>query len=106
MKKIKYSIDELIKFFEDNGFTVELHEQDNVQCAELGKHTNRGVDMGIFLNPFTPNEFKEYVKDFDIDEYIDLHRQNEKYKKDFTISQSLKDFTEYYNDLVEIAIKL
>jgi len=102
----KYNVLKLKTFFEENGFQVYLDKQDNVQCAELEKWTNGGVDMIIWLNPFTAEEFKSYVNDFDIDEIIDLHRQDIRYKKDFTISQSLEDFTNFYNDITEIASKL
>lgn len=96
----------LQKFFEDNGFIVYLCEQDGVQCAEIEKWTNGGVDMIIWLNPFTVKEFKSYVDDFDVDEEIDLHRQEQLYKNNFTIAQSLKDFTDFKNDLEELVLKL
>jgi hypothetical protein len=93
-------------FFEENGFIVHLTKQDKVQCAELEKWTDGGVDMIIWLNPFTVAEFKSYVNDFNVDEVIDTHRQDQRYKNDFTISQSLKDFTDFYNHLKEVDSKL
>ena len=99
-------IEKLKTFFEENGFNVSLHIQDNVQCAELEKWTFGGVDMIIWLNPFTPEEFKSYVNDFDIDEQIDIHRQDKSYKNNFTLSQSLTDFTDFHNELKEVASKL
>ena len=66
---LENEIEKLKTFFEENGFNVSLHIQDNVQCAELEKWTFGGVDMIIWLNPFTPEEFKSYVNDFDIDQY-------------------------------------
>ncbi len=97
---------QLQKFFEDNGFNVYLTKQDNVQCAEIEKWTDGGVDMIIWLNPFTVDEFKDYVKDFDIDDEIDLHRQAKDYCSAFTIRQSLSDFTDFHNNLKEVASKL
>lgn len=96
----------LQNFFEENGFNVFLTKQDDVQCAEVERWTDGGVDMIIWLNPFTADEFKSYVDDFDVDEQIDSHRQDPRYKNDFTISQSLKDFTDFHNHLKEIASKL
>lgn len=96
----------LKKFFEDNGFAVHLTKQDNVQCAEVEKWTEGGVDMIIWLNPFTIGEFKDYIKVFDLDETIDLHRQDKSYREAFTITQSLKDFTDFLNHLKEVASKL
>jgi hypothetical protein len=93
---------ELEKFFEENDFQVHLIEQDDQQCAEVEMWTDGGVDMIITLMPFNVKEFKEYVKDFDIDEQIDIHRQADDYKKAFKISESLKDFTKYHNHLKKI----
>lgn len=98
--------EKLKNFFEENGFNIHLTEQDNVQCAEVEKWTDGGVDMIIWLNPFTPDEFKSYVDDFDVDETIDLHREDPRYRNDFTISQSLRDFTDFHNHLKEVAQKL
>lgn len=98
--------EKLKNFFEENGFNVHLAEQDNVQCAEVEKWTNGGVDMIIWLNPFTVEEFKSYVDDFDVDETIDSHRQDSRYRNDFTISQSLRDFTDFHNHLKKVAQKL
>lgn len=96
----------LVEFFEENGFDVHLTEEDGVQCAEVEKWTDGGVDMIMWLNPFTVEEFKSYVNDFDVDEEIDSHRQDDRYRNDFTVSQSLKDFTDFYNHLKDVASKL
>ncbi len=98
----KMSSDELVKFFEEVGFKVFLFEQDNEQCSELEMWTAGGVDMIIGLLPFKKVEFKKYVNEFDVDEQIDLHRQSKEYKDNFTISESLKDFTDFHNKLKEI----
>lgn len=87
--------EKLQKFFEENGFLVHLFEQDGLQCAEIEKWTDGGVDMIIVLDPFTGNAFMEWVKDFDIDGEIDLHRQDGRYRNSFTISESMKDFTDF-----------
>ena len=91
--------EKLTEFFEEQEFQVHLTVQDNQQCAEVEMWTDGGVDMIIWLNPFTIEEFKSYVKDFDIDNEIELHRQGDDYKKAFTIRESLKDFTKYHNHL-------
>jgi len=97
---------QLQDFFEENEFNVHLTKKSNVQCAEIRSRTDRGVDMIIWLEPFTANEFKSYVNYFDVDETIDLHRTDRHYKNDFTISQSLEDFTDFHNRLREVASKL
>jgi hypothetical protein len=96
------TIKKLQKFFEDNGFLVHLTKQDNRQCAEVEKWTDGGVDMIIWLNPFTVEEFQSYVNDFDVDEQIDINRQNKQYRNDFTIRESLEDFTNFHNHLKEV----
>ena len=96
----------LQNFFEKEDFNVYLTKQDNVQCAEVEKWTDGGVDMIIWLNPFTVKEFEIYVNDFDVDEQIDNYRQGEQYKAAFTISKSLKDFTNFHDHLKEIVEKL
>ena len=64
----------LKEFFEQQGFNVHLSKQDKVQCAEVEKWTDGGVDMIIWLNPFTVEEFKGYINDFDVDELIVSYR--------------------------------
>ena len=53
----KFNIEYLRQFFENEGFEVDLFEQDDHSCAELEKWTDGGVDMIITLMPFTKNEF-------------------------------------------------
>ncbi len=97
---------QLKKFFEDNGFNVSLYKQEGKQRAEIESWTDGGVDMIINLNPFTVEEFKDFVNNFDIDDEIDLHRQDKRYKKVFRISQSVEDFTRYADVLDELILKL
>ena len=103
MKAIEKKLE---KFFKEEGFNVYLFEGDKEQCAEIEKWTDGGVDMIIWLNPFTADEFKNYVNNFDIDEEIDFHRQDQRYKNDFTITESLEDFTNFHKGLEEVAEKL
>ena len=92
----------LIDLFENADFNVHLFEQDNQQCAELETWTNGGVNMIITLMPFNIEEFKRYVKNFNVDEEIDLHRQDERYKNAFTIKQSVKDFEDFQKRLKKV----
>lgn len=62
--------------------------------------------MIINLIPFTKEEFIDYVNDFDVDDLIDTHRQDVNYKKNFTISQSLKDFKKFHSDLKKVVKKI
>lgn len=94
----------LIDLFENADFKVHLFEQDNQQCAELETWTNGGVNMIITLMPFNLKEFKHYVLNFNVDEEIDLHRQDERYKKAFTIKESVKDFEQFKKRLKQIKL--
>lgn len=47
----------LKNFFEEKDFNVHLTEQDGTQCAEIETWTNGGVNMILWLNPFTVEEF-------------------------------------------------
>lgn len=97
---------ELKKFFEANNFSVHLSKQDGNQCAEVETWTEGGVNMIIWLNPFTVDSFEQYVKDFDVDEEIDTHRQDPNYKSAFSVSDSLEDFTAYNERIKEVERKL
>ena len=77
-----------------------------MQCAEVETWTEGGVNMVPALMPFTAEKFKEYVNGFSVDEEIDLHREGDLYKRNFTISESLKDFTNFHKRLKQVAKKL
>jgi len=96
----------LKKFFEEHEYNVELFKQDNQQCAEIESWTDGGVDMIITLQPFSIEEFIKYVNDFNIDEEIDLYRQDKSYKTSFTISESVADFTKYLEELKSVVTEL
>lgn len=98
--------EKLQKFFEDNGFNVSLSKEGKVQCAEIEKWTDGGVDMIFYLRPFSVKAFKECVDGFDMDEEIDLHRQDQRYKNAFTIAESVKDFTKFEKGLKKLMGKL
>lgn len=102
----KFNIEYLRQFFENEGFGVDLFEQDDHSCAELEKWTDGGVDMIITLMPFTKNEFIDYVNDFDVDDLINTYRQDENYKINFTMAQSRKDFKKFHNDLKKTVKKM
>jgi hypothetical protein len=96
----------LKKFFKSEDFNVHLFEQDEKKCAEVETWTNGGVNMIITLMPFSKKQFIERVESFNVDEEIDLHRQDPQYKNAFSISDSVKDFTDFHNRLKEVVAKL
>ena len=93
---------ELIDFFEEENFIVNLINE----TADIETWTAGGVNMILCVCPFTIEEFISQADYFDVDEEIDLHRQNRKYKEDFSIRQSLEDFEKYHNRLKKVVEKL
>lgn len=101
-----FKMNYFLEFFENEGFIVNIFEQDNHTCADLEKWTDGGVDMIITLMPFTKNEFIDYVNDFDVDDLINTYRQDENYKRNFTMAQSRKDFKKFHKDLKKTVKKM
>ena len=72
-----------------------IYESEN--DFELETWTNGGVNMFIYLNKNEDitKQFREYVENFDIDEEIEIHRQDDRYKNAFSITDSVDDFRDY-----------
>lgn len=99
------NIQQLIEFFDSNGFCA--HEQDvHNGILELETWTRGGVNMLMYLEPITIQSFEEQVNSFDVDEEIEVHRQDDRYRRDFTIRESLEDFEEYHLRLKQVLINL
>lgn len=98
--------EQLRSFFEEQGFNVYPFEEDGQPGAEIEKWTDGGVDMIIVLNPFTVESFFEYVDSFDIDEEIETHRYDRRYREAFTIRKSLSDFTAFHRSLKKTKVEL
>lgn len=64
---------------------------------DLEAWTNGGVDMFITIEKAKDliSQLKDYVENFDIDEEIDILRESEDYKNNFTNRQSLEDFEDW-----------
>lgn len=93
---------------------VDKYIEDGKFCGyEINSYTNGGVNIIIFLDyrdtdydVNNPNDFltlfKKNIKEFDIDDNIETHRQYDRYRQDFTIKESLKDFERYLKQLKRI----
>lgn len=87
----------------ENYFTI----LENESGYELETWTNEGVDMIITIEKNGDTlleQLKEYIDNFDIDSEIDMYRENEEYRNNFTIKESLEDFESYISyvkDLIE-----
>ena len=99
-----HTTETLRDFFEENSFRV--HMEEGSESAEIETWTKGGVNMIFYLEPFTVEEFKERVENFDIDEEIELHREDVRYRKAFTITQSVADFQAFKDYLEGLAAKL
>lgn len=81
----------------------EVDFGNNEKGFELEMRTDGGVDMLIYIEQANaPTKFVEYVNDFDVDDTIDSYRVDSKYKKEFTIKESLKDFGDFKKWLNQI----
>ena len=91
----------LVELFNINESAYEL---------ELESWTNGGVNMFISIDKNSDNNLLEqlerFVENFDIDEEIDIHREDENYKRNFTIRESINDFENWVNYIEECISKL
>lgn len=85
---------------------MELKDKNNLY---LETWTNGGVDMIIYLDAdkSIKENLEQYINNFDIDEEIDLYRQDKRYKGNFTITESVDDFRNWikYIDIVKNELK-
>jgi hypothetical protein len=97
------TLDEIFDIFGEDDINIDLYHEDEKLCGyELNTYTNGGVNQIIFLdfrdkgNPKNADDFiksfSDYIDSIDIDDEIELNRQDKSYKANFTLRQSLKDF--------------
>lgn len=114
-KKENLILENIIKAIEEFNFNVELlSENGMINGMEIETWTEGGVDMihtiyffdnyqDIYNKTEVKKELDRLYENFDIDEEIDLYRQDKKYKNDFTIRESLEDFEKYHNRLKDLS---
>lgn len=93
------------KFIEEISQYFGVYESDG--DVELETWTDDGVNMHILLYDEKMSyyeQFENYIKNFDVDEMVDLHRENDDYRNDFTIRESLEDF-EYFHKFLLFILK-
>jgi hypothetical protein len=84
------------KILEEN-FNVGVSKYSNGLYTSLEAWTNGGVDMYIEIedNKSIIQGLEEYIENFDIDDEIDLYRQDKRYREAFRITESVKDFEDW-----------
>ena len=109
------TIDSIISALEEKNISVYHYKEDGKLCGyELNTYTDLGVNQIVFLdfrdtekNPKNAQDFidvfTERVESIDVDNEIELNRQNADYKKTFTIRQSLVDFEDWKANLLKLS---
>lgn len=76
------------------------------QGYDLESWTDGGVDMIINLPKDTEKPLitllKDFIQSFDIDEEIDIYRQDEEYRNHFTIRDSITDFEDWVSSVENV----
>lgn len=100
-------------FLDENNIGHSRYEEDG-ECVgiEMEQWTNIGVDMIHLIDgrdrdmndpDWWKDELESIYEAFDVDEEIDINRQDEKYRRAFTYRQSVEDFEDYDKWLKGIA---
>ena len=108
----------IIDKIETADIQVYKYEEKGQLCGyDLKTYTKDGLNQNIFVDfrqtnkdPNNPDDFKElfleYVNSIDVDEEIELNRQDKRYKEAFTLTQALKDVKRWKKDLKKLANSL
>lgn len=108
------TIEQLKDIIENNEISISNYKENGILCGyELNAYTNKGVNEILFLDfrdenkdPNNPKdfiqEFEDYINYEKVDDRVHRNMQDKKYREDFTIKQSLKDFTKFDKKLKRI----
>ena len=92
----------------EENFNVGEVEYSNGKYLSLEQWTDGGVDMLIELDMKEDliKGLEDYLESFDIDEEIDLYRQDKRYREAFRITESVRDFEDWIKFIEDIINKL
>jgi hypothetical protein len=105
----------ILKKIEAAGISIYQYKEKNKLCGyELNTYTDGGVNQIVFIDfrntdkdPKNENDFKQLFLDrinsIDIDDEIEMNRQDKTYKESFTLTQAVKDFESWKNDLLKLS---
>ena len=97
---------------------VHKYEEEGQLCGyELNTYTQGGLNQIVFVDfrqtnkdANNPDDFKELflerVKSIDVEEEIELNRQDKGYREAFTLTQALKDVKRWKKGLKKLAKSL
>ena len=89
--------------YEENGECVGIIMEQWTDGGVYMMHLIDGRDRDMNEPDWWKYELESIYEAFDVDEEIDLNRQNEKYRSAFTYRQSVEDFENYDKWLEGIA---
>ncbi|MFK5981501.1 MAG: hypothetical protein QM499_01205 [Flavobacteriaceae bacterium] len=113
MKTLEQIIDKL----ENSNISIDKYSEDNILCGyELNTYTDCGVNQIVFLDfrntgliPTNAEDFlkvyQERIESIDIDEEIELNRQDTSYKANFSLTVAFEDFKDWKENLQNIFSK-
>lgn len=86
----------------------EFKIYEDTNTIEIEQWTDLGVDMIIELEKDKDivEQLVDYVYNFDIDEEIDLYRENKDYRERFSILESVNDFEKWLDFINDIITRL
>ena len=101
-------------FLNEKNIGYSRYYKENGECVgiEIEQWTDGGVDMIHLIDgrdrdmndpDWWKDELEAISEAFDVDEEVDINRQDEKYRSAFTYRQSVEDFEEYDKWLKGIA---
>ena len=101
-------------FLNEKNIGYSRYYKENGECVgiEIEQWTDGGVDMIHLIDgrdrdmndpDWWKDELEAISEAFDVDDEIDINRQDEKYRSAFTYRQSVEDFEEYDKWLKGIA---
>lgn len=113
MDKKEIILRECEAFLNENNIGYNRYEE-NGECVgiEMEQWTDGGVDMLHLIDgrdrdmedpDWWKDEMQSIYEAFDVDEEIDMHRQDERYRSAFTHRMSVEDFEDYEKWLADIA---
>lgn len=108
----------IIAKIEAADISVDEYKEEKKLCGyELNTYTKGGLNQIVFVDfrntnkdPKKAKDFKELflerVKGIDVDEEVELNRQNKAYRNDFTLRESLDDIEAWKEEMVKLAESL